>query len=61
MKNRIKAFCRGEEAASAMEYAFIAGLVSVAILVTLITLGNTIDTMYGAVAGDVSNSVGSGD
>ena len=61
MKNRIEAFCRGEEGASAIEYAFVAGLVSVAIFVSLITLGNTIEMMYGAVAGDVTNSVGSGD
>ena len=41
MENRIEAFCRGEKAATAMEYGLIAALVSVAILVTLITLGDT--------------------
>ncbi len=57
MEKRIEAFCRGEEATTAIEYAFIAGLIAVAGFATLVTLGDTIETMYGLVAGGVFNSV----
>jgi Flp pilus assembly pilin Flp len=60
MGKPIEAFCRGEEATTAIEYAFIAGLIAVAGFVTLVTLGDTIETMYGVVAGGVSNSVSGG-
>ncbi len=55
-----EAFCRGEEATTAIEYAFIAGLIAVAGFTTLLTLGDTIETMYGVVSGGVSNSVNGG-
>ena len=54
------AFCRGEEAATAIEYAFLASLVGVASFLALVSLGDTIKTMYGVVAGGVSNSVSGG-
>ena len=60
MEKRIEAFCRGEEATTAIEYAFIASLVAVAGFTTLITLGNTLETMYGVVANGVSNSISGG-
>ena len=53
-------FCRGEEATTAIEYAFIASLVAVAGFTALLSLGNTLETMYGVVAGGVSNSVNGG-
>ncbi len=60
MGKRIEAFCRGEEATTAIEYAFIASLIAVAGFTTLVTLGNTLETMYGVVAGGVSNSISGG-
>ncbi len=60
MGQPIEAFCRGEEATTAIEYAFIAGLIAVAGFVTLVALGNTIEAMYGLVAGGVSNSISGG-
>ncbi len=60
MGKPIETFCRGEEAATAIEYAFLASLVGVAAFATLVTLGDTIETMYGVVAGGVSNSVNGG-
>ncbi len=60
MENRIEAFCRGEEAATAIEYAFIAAMVAIAGVTTLVTLGNTLETMYGVVSGGVTNSVNAG-
>ncbi len=60
MENQIEAFCRGEEAATAIEYAFIASLVAVAGFTALASLGNTLETMYGIVANGVSNAVNGG-
>ncbi len=60
MGTPIEAFCTGEEATTAIEYAFIAGLVAVAGFATFATLGDTIETMYGVVSSGVSNSVSGG-
>ncbi len=60
MGKPIEAFCRDEEAATAIEYAFLASLIAVAGFATLVTLGDTIETMYGMVAGGVSNAVSGG-
>jgi Flp pilus assembly pilin Flp len=60
MENPIEAFCRDEEAATAIEYAFLASLVGVASFIALVSLGDTIETMYGVVAGGVSNSISGG-
>ena len=60
MGKPIEAFCRGEEATTAIEYAFIAGLIAIAAFATLVTLGDTIETMYGVVSSGVSNSVNGG-
>ena len=60
MGKPIEAFCRDEEAATAIEYAFLASLVAVAGFTALASLGNTLETMYGAISGGVSNSVSGG-
>ena len=60
MGRRMEAFCRDEEATTAIEYAFIASLVAVAGFVALLSLGTTIDMMYGLVAGGVANSISGG-
>ncbi len=60
MEKRIEAFCRGEEATTAIEYAFIASLVAVAGFTALASLGNTLEAMYGVVANGVSNAVNGG-
>ncbi len=60
MGQPIEAFCRGEEATTAIEYAFIAALVAVAGFATFATLGDTIETMYGAVSNGVFNSISGG-
>ena len=60
MGNPIEAFCGDEEAATAIEYAFLASLVAVAGFTALASLGNTLETMYGAISGGVSNSVSGG-
>ena len=60
MGKPIEAFCRGEEAATAIEYAFLASLVAVAGFTALASLGNTLETMYGVISSGVSNSVSGG-
>ncbi len=60
MGKPIEAFCRDEEAATAIEYAFLASLVAVAGFTALASLGNTLETMYGVISGGVSNSVSGG-
>ncbi len=60
MGKPIEAFCRGEEATTAIEYAFIAGLIAIAGFASLVSLGDTIESMYGLVAGGVANSVNGG-
>ncbi len=60
MGKRIEAFRRGEEAATAIEYAFIAAMVAIAGVGMLVTLGNTLETMYGVVSGGVTNSINDG-
>ncbi len=60
MGKPIEAFCRGEEAATAIEYAFIASLVAVAGFTALLSLGNTVETIYGVISSGVSNSVSGG-
>ena len=50
MKNGIMRFINDEEGAAAIEYGLIAGLVSVAILGVLGTLGTSLNTIFDAVA-----------
>ena len=56
----MEAFCRDEEAATAIEYAFLASLVGVASFIALVGLGDTLEAMYDMVGGGVANSIGGG-
>ena len=46
MKDQIVKFWRDEEGATAIEYGLIAGLISVAIAVTVKTLGTDLNTIF---------------
>ena len=46
MKDKIVKFWRDEEGATAIEYGLIAGLISVAIAVTVKTLGTDLNTIF---------------
>lgn len=47
----IRAFARNENATTAIEYALIAGSVSIVILTAVLALGNTVrDDLFGKVA-----------
>ena len=60
MGTPIKAFCTGEEAATAIEYALLASLAAITGFTALVTLGDTLGAMYGMVANAVSDTVSSG-
>ena len=42
----LQAFLKDDSGATAMEYGFIAGLVSIAILISLIGLGDAVEAAY---------------
>jgi len=47
----IRAFCRNENGATAIEYALIAGGISIVILTAVIAVGDTVrDDLFGKVA-----------
>ena len=48
MKNIIN-FKKGQEGASMVEYALLVALISIAAIVTMTTLGNSIDTKFAEV------------
>ena len=43
----LKAFLNDQSGTTTIEYGFVAGLVSIAILATLVTLGGSLDIGYG--------------
>ncbi len=45
----LREFIKSESGATAIEYGFIAGLVSLAILATLVTLGATLESGYASI------------
>lgn len=49
-------FIRDESGATAIEYGLIAGLVSVAIIIALGTLGDNLSTLFSNIATEVSNA-----
>lgn len=51
--SRFMEFLRDEEGASAIEYALIAGLIAVAIVATLTTLGTDISTLFGTISSKI--------
>ncbi len=56
----MEAFCRDEEATTAIEYAFIASMVGVAAFIALVSLGDTLEAMYNMVGSGVANSINGG-
>ncbi len=61
MWTSIEAFCTDESGATAIEYAFIAGLVSIAAVVSWTAMGDTLNTGYTSVSDAMTNAaLGSG-
>lgn len=50
----IRRFLSNERAATAIEYAFIAGLISVAIVLGATAIGTTLSSKFNAVASNLS-------
>ena len=50
VKSRIQTFAQDEAGATAIEYGLIAGLIAVAIIAALTTLGGNLGTMFSNVA-----------
>ncbi len=57
MWKSIEAFCTDESGAPAMEYAFIAGLVSIAAVVSWTAMGDTLNTEYTLLSDAMTNAV----
>ncbi|WP_109481399.1 Flp family type IVb pilin [Paraburkholderia sp. C35] len=47
MKNAINQFLREEDGVSAIEYGLLAGLIAVAIITTVTTIGTNLNTVFG--------------
>ncbi len=57
MWKSIEAFCTDESGATAIEYAFIAGLVSIVAVVSWTAMGDTLNTGYTSISGAMTNAV----
>ena len=57
MLKSFKLFCGDDSGATAIEYGLIAALVSVAAIGAMTTLGQSLNTMFGAVSNAMTNSV----
>ncbi|MHA1153078.1 MAG: Flp family type IVb pilin [Alphaproteobacteria bacterium] len=54
----LQAFLKDDSGASAIEYAFVAVLISVAILASVMSLGDSIDRTYASVNDDLAVAAG---
>ena len=54
MKDQIVKFWRDEEGATAIEYGLIAGLIAVALVATLTTLGTDLGSLFTFISGKVT-------
>ena len=59
MPQQLRAFCVYEDGATAIEYAFLASLVAVTAFSAMVSLGETIEMIFGVVSNGVTNSVNS--
>ena len=57
MMSLMKNFWRDEEGTTALEYAFIAGLVSIGAIVALTNLADSLSGMYTYISSNVNNSL----
>jgi len=60
MKNLVKRFLKNESGATAIEYALIAGALSVAIVAGMTLLGDGLSTRFGNIKTELNKSVSSG-
>ena len=48
--NGIRTFARDEEGATAVEYGMMVGLVAVAIIVTVVSIGSQLNVLFGKIS-----------
>lgn len=60
MLNNIKAFLKDEKGASAVEYGLIVGLIAVAVVAVLGTLGGGLNGLFQAISDSLPGSTPSG-
>lgn len=58
MHERLKAFCRNETGATAIEYSLIAALIAVVVLASVTLIGTETQSLFEAVSTKVSEAVG---
>lgn len=56
MSNAIMKFLRDEEGATAIEYGLIAGLIAVALVTTLTTLGGDLGKLFTSISGTITGA-----
>jgi pilus assembly protein Flp/PilA len=56
MKKTFARFIRGEEGQDLIEYALLAGFISLVAVLAIITTGTSLNTLYGAVSTAVGNA-----
>ena len=54
----LQAFLKDDSGASAMEYGFVAGLVSIAILAAVMSLGDSVAQAFAQVNDDIAVAIG---
>ena len=59
MRNLLQIFCANDTGATAIEYGFIAGMVSIAGVVAWVSMGNSLDSIFGSITTDLSNAINS--
>ncbi len=57
MWKSIEAFCTDESGATAIEYAFIAGFISIVSVVSWTAMGDTLNTGYTSISDAMTNAV----
>ncbi len=57
MRQQIRTFCEIDDGATAIEYALLATVVAIGAFTAVLTLGDTLDRLLGAVANGVNNSI----
>ena len=57
MWKSIEAFCTDESGATAIEYAFIAGFISIVSVVSWTAMGDTLNTGYTSISDIMTNAV----
>ena len=55
---KFQSFCRDESGATAIEYGLIAALISVAAIAAMGAMGDSLQTLFNTVAGELNNASG---